>query len=98
MTLEQINEDGAEHDGAYAIAYALLRVAYQLKYLGNGNAATPMGAIEALGAVHKEGLASIADALASNGLANVQAPQSGANIMYGQANAAMPPIPPGLKR
>ena len=32
MTLEQIIEDGAEHDGAYAIAYALLRVAYQLKH------------------------------------------------------------------
>jgi hypothetical protein len=33
----------------WAIAAALMSVALQLKYLGNGDAATPMGAIEAFG-------------------------------------------------
>jgi hypothetical protein len=42
------------------IASAILTAA---KLLGNGNACTEMGAIEALGTVHKEGMADIADAL-----------------------------------
>jgi hypothetical protein len=49
LELERIIADRAEHDGSYAIAYALLRVADQLKWLGNGDAATTMGAIEAHG-------------------------------------------------
>ena len=42
------------------IAEAIVKAA---QLLGNGNAATSMGAIEALGLVHKEGLESIAHAL-----------------------------------
>ena len=42
------------------IASAILKAAH---LLGNGDAATPMGAIEALGKVHREGMAEIADAL-----------------------------------
>ena len=42
------------------IASAILQAAH---LLGNGDADTPMGAIEALGKVHKEGMAEIADAL-----------------------------------
>lgn len=41
-------------DGQYAIALAILQLAYQVKSLGNGDAATPMGAIEALGKSIKE--------------------------------------------
>jgi hypothetical protein len=40
------------------IADAIIKAAC---YLGNGDAMTSMGAIEALGVVHKEGLAEIAD-------------------------------------
>jgi hypothetical protein len=50
---EQKARDG---DGQFAIAYAILElaeasknVAIWLKYLGNGDAATTMGAIEAFG-------------------------------------------------
>ena len=42
------------------IASAILTAA---TLLGNGDACTDMGAIEALGKVHKEGMADIADAL-----------------------------------
>ncbi len=42
------------------IADAILKAA---NLLGNGDAATPMGAIEALGAVHKESLSNLTDAL-----------------------------------
>ena len=42
------------------IAEAIIKAAC---YLGNGDAMTSMGAIEALGLVHKEGMESIADAL-----------------------------------
>jgi|HubBroStandDraft_6_1064221.scaffolds.fasta_scaffold1012246_1 hypothetical protein len=38
-------------------------IASALRALGNGDAATTMGAIEALGAVHKAGLRDIADAI-----------------------------------
>jgi hypothetical protein len=44
--LEAGNEIAA---GLFAIASALQSVAIQLKYLGNGDASTTMGAIEALG-------------------------------------------------
>lgn len=40
------------------IADAIIKAAC---YLGNGDAATSMGAIEALGVVHKEGMREIAD-------------------------------------
>lgn len=40
------------------IADAIIKAAC---YLGNGDAMTSMGAIEALGVVHKEGLAEIAN-------------------------------------
>jgi hypothetical protein len=46
--LDSIIAERAEDDGHYAIAYALLRVANQLKWLGTGDAATTMGAIERL--------------------------------------------------
>ena len=36
------------------ITDALLAISYHLKMLGNADASTPMGAIEALGAVHLE--------------------------------------------
>ncbi len=46
----------AEDEAGYAIAYAILKlsenvsnVAVHLKYLGNGDASTTMGAIEAFG-------------------------------------------------
>jgi hypothetical protein len=54
----------------HAIAYALLRIAHEtaaiasaLRMLGNADAATPMGAIEALGKVIEEGFGRLADAL-----------------------------------
>ena len=56
-------ERAEEGDGAYAIARALLDVATQLKYLGVGNAATQMGAIELLAMEVKEGTGRIAEAV-----------------------------------
>lgn len=56
-------QDLADDDGKYAIALALLEVAKALDRLGNGNAITQMGAIEALGVTVKDGLASVANAL-----------------------------------
>jgi hypothetical protein len=44
-------------------AHALFAIAYQLKCLGNADAATPMGAMEALGAVLKEGFEGLAAAI-----------------------------------
>lgn len=68
--LHDVIEEKARTDGSFAIAYALLRVANaqadtatHLKYLGNGDAATPMGAIEAFGAHIGEKLDAIAVAL-----------------------------------
>ncbi|HEY4153536.1 MAG TPA: hypothetical protein VGM38_09465 [Pseudolysinimonas sp.] len=59
-------------EGTSEIAYAILRLAHatedlavHLKYLGNGNAATQMGAIEAFGKHMGEKLDAIADALSS---------------------------------
>jgi hypothetical protein len=61
-------------DPGYAIAWALLevaeqqnRVATQLKYLGTGNAATEMGAVELLAKELKDGLANLAMALEDRG-------------------------------
>ena len=45
------------------IEEALDGIAYQLRSLGNGDASTPMGAIEAHGKVMKEGLESVASGL-----------------------------------
>lgn len=58
--------DNAENDTAAGlgwIAIALLEVANQIKYLGNGNASTSMGAIEAYSIVVKEALEGIASAI-----------------------------------
>src|ERR1035437_1406146 len=45
------------------IVDAMFAVSYQLKNLGNADASTPMGAIEALGKVIMESNSSIADAI-----------------------------------
>jgi hypothetical protein len=48
MTEDKLWKLAEDHnEPRYAIAAALLRVAYEIKYLGNGNAATQMGALEA---------------------------------------------------
>ena len=63
--LERADLEGTS-EIAYAIirlAHAMERVAIHLKYLGNGDAATPMGAIEAFGLVMKEGMDRIADSV-----------------------------------
>jgi hypothetical protein len=46
---EQLKAGNEIAAGLFAIASALQSVAVQLKYLGNGDASTTMGAIEALG-------------------------------------------------
>jgi hypothetical protein len=46
---EQLERGNDIAAGLFAIAAQLQAVAVQLKYLGNGDAATTMGAIEALG-------------------------------------------------
>jgi hypothetical protein len=51
--------DGIER-ALYAVAMAIDSLAVQVKYLGNGDAATRMGAIEALGKVIKECLGAVA--------------------------------------
>ena len=63
--IEQSIAVSASSEGEYAIAYAILKladacqsVATQLKYLGTGDAATTMGAIEYLATEIKEGLRS----------------------------------------
>lgn len=62
-----LGEDYEESIGVeralFAIAIALNNVALQLKYLGNGDAATTMGAIEAFGVVVKEGFESLVSAI-----------------------------------
>lgn len=50
-------------DGLFAIARGLDNVAHSLRMLGNANAATEMGAIEALGVVMKEGFDRIGGSL-----------------------------------
>jgi hypothetical protein len=49
-----------EYENENEIASAIIAAAH---LLGNGNASTPMGAIELLGKEHREGQAEIADAL-----------------------------------
>lgn len=65
--IERVIAERAEDDGQYAIAYALLKVANQLKWLGTGDAAGPMGAIEFLavrvGEKLQEGLSEVAEAV-----------------------------------
>jgi hypothetical protein len=68
--IENSLEDAALLKEGWAIAYALLRCAkalencaYQLKSLGNADAATPMGALEAHGLMVKEAGSSIYDGL-----------------------------------
>lgn len=60
----------AHPNGPAAVAYAIMllademaNVAFWLKYLGTGDAATPMGAIEFLGKTFEDRLAPIGDAL-----------------------------------
>ncbi len=62
--------DATPYGGAELIAYAIMRLAVaadrlatQVKYLGNGDAATPMGAIEAFGLHIGEKLDAMTDAL-----------------------------------
>jgi hypothetical protein len=55
----------AEGNAHWAIAAALFALTHALDRLGNGNAATPMGAIEALGMHIGEKLERLADALES---------------------------------
>jgi hypothetical protein len=72
-TSEEIEKsilDEAETDSGFAIAYAVIKladavnsVAYQLKNLGVGNAATEMGAIEYLATQIAESGSKIADAV-----------------------------------
>jgi len=47
----------------YALAIAVDNCAYRIKYLGNGNAATQMGAIEAFSVVIKESFERLADSV-----------------------------------
>lgn len=48
---------------AFATMWGAEKVAYALRCLGNGDAATSMGAIEALGKVLKEELSSISSSI-----------------------------------
>lgn len=50
-------------DGLFAIASGLNSIAAAIQNLGNGNASTPMGAIENLAKELKEGLEHIADSV-----------------------------------
>jgi hypothetical protein len=74
MHIDDLIEDKARTDGEFAIAYALLRLAAaqqnaatHLKYLGNGHAATSMGAIEAFGLHIGEKLDALTIALTEGG-------------------------------
>jgi hypothetical protein len=64
--IEQSIASSASTESGYAIAYAILKladacksVATQLKYLGTGDAATTMGAIEYLATEVRDGIKSI---------------------------------------
>lgn len=61
-TLINHNEDNVV-DALQEIAGALNRIADQLKWLGNGDAATTMGAIEALGMHMEKAVNNVADAI-----------------------------------
>jgi hypothetical protein len=50
-------------DALFAISRSLDAVARSINRLGNADAATPMGGLEALGAVLKDGMSEIASAL-----------------------------------
>lgn len=54
------NEDLSPEENT---ACALYGIAYQLMQLGNAGAATPMGALEALGLVFKEGFELLASSI-----------------------------------
>ncbi len=55
--------DGSALTLAGALYAGLKALAYQVKYLGNGDASTPMGGLEALGVAIKEGCAEISGSL-----------------------------------
>ena len=55
--------EGKEMNEEMAVAEALAMVARAIHALGNADAATPMGGLEALGAVIKEGDERIVDAI-----------------------------------
>lgn len=67
--LRSLLRSGQDHQAKATILAArrigdgLQSIAFWLKHLGNGDAATPMGGLEALGAVQKEGLDSISSSL-----------------------------------
>lgn len=71
--IELAIEDGAMESDGWAKAYAILRCAQAiescaraLRDLGNADAATSMGAIEALGKVVRDGLNRIAEEIGSS--------------------------------
>lgn len=57
--------ESARDDGQFAIAYALLKLATQVKYLGGGDNASQMGAVEFLAVRVADELGEIASALTS---------------------------------
>jgi hypothetical protein len=60
----EAGEEGANVvDGLFAIARALERVGRAIDRLGNADAATPMGGLEALGGVLKDGMEQMASAI-----------------------------------
>ena len=54
-------------DGLFVIAQGLQGIAVSIKYLGNADAATPLGALEALGIQLEKASTLIADALSESG-------------------------------
>lgn len=52
-------------DALFAIATSLDRVAGSIQRLGNGDASTPMGGLEALGATFERGIERMAQAIES---------------------------------
>lgn len=68
-TLQSVNESDRNLeaanvvDGLFECSRALHRIADALQRLGNADASTPMGGLEALGAVHKEGYELLASAI-----------------------------------
>lgn len=72
IPISELIEDKARTDAGYAIAFALMKlaraqedVAVGIKYLGNGDAATTMGAIEAFSVSLSESLERLGDILGS---------------------------------
>ena len=68
-TLQSVNESDTNLEAANVVdalckcARGLHRIADALQRLGNADANTPMGGLEALGAVHKEGYELLANAI-----------------------------------